>query len=127
MERLPYIDQHSRVITADREHTWTALLRSSCSDPADLSTVPRGFVPDEVDPPHRLALRGNHPFSRYALVFSLSEATPGRTTLTAETRAVFPGVAGRIYKALVIGSGGHRLVVRRLLRRIAASAEREGA
>ncbi|WP_280369040.1 hypothetical protein [Nocardia wallacei] len=124
MERLPYIDQHSRIITADAEHTWAALLRSFCSDPADLSTVSRGFELDEADPPRRLALRGDHPFSRYALVFSLSETTPGRATLTAETRAVFPGVAGRVYKALVIGSGGHRLVVRRMLRRIAASAER---
>ncbi|MBF6173441.1 hypothetical protein [Nocardia blacklockiae] len=127
MERLPYIDQHSRTITADPEHTWAALLRSQCSDPTDPSTVPRGFVLDAADPPRRLALRGEHPFSRYSLVFSLSEAPSGGTTLTAETRAVFPGRAGRVYQALVIGSGGHRLIVRHLLRRIAASAERARA
>ena len=33
-----------------------------------------------------------------------------------------PGVAGKVYRALVIGSGGHRIVVRRMLKRIAAEA-----
>ena len=33
-----------------------------------------------------------------------------------------PGLRGKVYRALVIGSGGHRIVVRRMLRRIAARA-----
>ncbi|RDI48502.1 hypothetical protein [Nocardia mexicana] len=127
MERLPYIDQYSRIVTADRERTWAALLRSMCRDPDDLRTAPAGFAVGEINPPRRLTFEGHHRFSRYALVFSLSEAESGRTALTAESRAEFPGVAGRVYRALVIGSGGHRVMVRRLLRRIATAAERSPA
>jgi len=36
--------------------------------------------------------------------------------LRARTEAAFPGLLGRLYRAAVIGSGGHRLVARRLLR-----------
>jgi hypothetical protein len=39
--------------------------------------------------------------------------------VSAQTRAAFRGVLGRIYRAAVIGSGGHRLVTRRLLRQVA--------
>ncbi|MEV6771046.1 hypothetical protein AB0N05_20730 [Nocardia sp. NPDC051030] len=124
MERLPYIDQHSRIIKTDRARAWAALLRTTCENPEDLSTLPSGFVLDEADPPKRLATKGQHPFSRYSLVFTLEEAYPGHTRLTAESRGVFPGIHGRIYRALVIGSGGHRLVVREMLRRIAVTAER---
>ncbi|MFF2553375.1 hypothetical protein ACFVUS_20420 [Nocardia sp. NPDC058058] len=122
MERLPYIDEHSTIVPADRAETWSALLRTTCENPNDLSTLPRGFTLDAADPPNRLAAVGHHPFSRYALTFTLTEETPTRTRLTAETRAVFPGPHGRIYKALVIGTGGHRLVVRNMLKRIAAAA-----
>jgi hypothetical protein len=47
---------------------------------------------------------------------------PRRTRLRATTWAAFPGVAGTVYRALVIGTGGHRIVVRRILKRIAAEA-----
>jgi hypothetical protein len=42
--------------------------------------------------------------------------------VTAQTWAAFPGLKGSIYRALVIGSGGHRIVVRRMLKRIAAQS-----
>ncbi|WP_067696317.1 hypothetical protein [Nocardia jejuensis] len=122
MERLPYIDEYSRSIAADRTRTWTALLRTTCKNPDDLTSLPRGFVLDEADPPQRLAAKGRHWFSRYALTFTLEEESPGRTRVTAETRAAFPGIHGRVYRALVIGSGAHTLVVRDLLRRIARAA-----
>ena len=109
-------------IPADRDHTWEALLRVVCRNPADPTTVPTGFALDSADPPVRLALRGRHWFSRYALVFDLDEAQPGHTRLRAHTWAEFPGVHGRIYRALVIGTQGHRVVVRRILRRVAAAA-----
>ena len=64
--------------------------------------------------PRRLELRGRHRFSSYALVFLIE---PGR--VRAQTYAEFPGVKGRVYRALVIGSGAHGVVTRRLLRRIA--------
>ncbi|GAB2699559.1 hypothetical protein [Nocardia thraciensis] len=124
MERLPYIDQYSRIVTADRERTWAALLRSLCRDPDSLRPASAGFSVGEVHPPRRLAFEGRHRFSRYALVFSLSEAGSGHTALTAESRGEFPGPAGRVFRALVVGTGGHRMVVRRMLRRIATAAER---
>lgn len=47
--------------------------------------------------------------------------------MRAVTLAAFPGIHGRVYRALVIGSGGHRIVVRRMLQRIAAAAGQVGA
>lgn len=124
MERLPYIDEHFRVINADRAVTWTALLRTTCENPDDLNTLPRGFVLDEADPPHRLAAKGRHWFSRYRLTFVLDEVDPTHTRLTAISHAAFPGIHGRIYRALVIDSRMHRLVVRDMLRRISVAAGR---
>jgi hypothetical protein len=147
MERLPYIDEHVSTVDAGRERTWAALVavgrahlggggagpavhllrvdppRASgdWSAPQAGATLP-GFAVEEALPPSRLALAGRHRFSRYALVFDLEEAAPGRTRIRARTWAAFPGVLGRAYRALVIGTGGHRLVVRRLLRRVAARA-----
>ena len=73
---------------------------------------------EEARPPSRLALAGRHRFSRYALVFELEATGPGRTCIRARTWAAFPGILGRVYRALVIGTGGHRIVVGRLLRRV---------
>jgi hypothetical protein len=42
----------------------------------------------------------------------------GGTRVSAETRATFPGLLGRGYKAAVIGTRMHRLLVRRMLRRV---------
>jgi hypothetical protein len=120
MERLPYIDEHAITVPADRDATWRALLEVMCRDPELPTTVPLGFVLDEAVPPSRLSLKGRHPFSIYNLVFELKATTQG-TEVRAVTLADFPGLHGRIYRALVIGSGGHRIVVRRMLRRIAAA------
>jgi hypothetical protein len=73
-----------------------------------------GFRVVEAEPCRRLALRGRHRFSNYALTFVLDG-----DRLRAQTHAAFPGVLGRLYRAAVIGSGGHRLVTRRLLRQVA--------
>lgn len=77
---------------------------------------------DSVEEPSRLALKGRHWFSRYALVFELDEQGPSRTRVRAQSWGEFPGLHGKIYRALVIGSGGHKIVVRDILRRIAAAA-----
>ena len=130
MERLPYIDEHAITVDADAATTWSALLRVLCRDPADPSTVPFGFVLDpdlyNATPPHRFALKGRHWFSVYKLVFVLSDATTGegrqRTRVVAETWADFPGVKGSIYRGLVIGTGAHRIIVRAILKRVAAEA-----
>jgi hypothetical protein len=72
-----------------------------------------------------LALRGRHPFAIYRWVFELDplddrEPAP-RTRVRSATWARFPGVHGKIYRALVIGTGGHRVAVRWTLKRVAAA------
>jgi hypothetical protein len=127
MERLPYIDEHAITLDADRAETWSALLRVMCRDPLDPSTGPTGFVLDESKPYDRLALKGRHPFAVYRLVFELADRGPRRTLVRALTWADFPGVPGTAYRALVIGTGAHRVVVRLMLARIAAAARPHGA
>ena len=147
-DRLPYVDENSIAIDAGPEATWEALLRVversfaagsasrvarilGCSDagaggPRPLaagSTIP-GFHVDLADPGDELALAGSHRFSDYALIFRLDRLGGERTTLRAETRAVFPGLRGRAYRALVIGTRGHVLVTRRLLGAVRRRAER---
>ena len=142
MERLPYIDEHATCVGATPERTWAALLEiggamrgpigplgwlmglqpalASGDWPVEVeagATLP-GFVVEEARPPSRLALRGRHRFSRYALVFELEDRGPDGTRVRARSWGAFPGVHGRAYRALVVGSGAHRMVVRRLLRGI---------
>jgi hypothetical protein len=128
MERLPYIDEHAISVRADRARTWDALLRVVCRNPGDPSTVPIGFVLDTATPQERLALKGRHPFAVYRLVFELDEKeAPQRTLVRALTWSEFPGVAGKVYRALVISSGAHRFLVRQMLRRIASAAHSQHA
>jgi hypothetical protein len=146
LEGLPPIDEHSVVVDAPPSATWDALVgvvggafggRVSASLARALGcaeteatgdlrhpggTIP-GFVVARVIPPVLLGLLGAHRFSRYALVFRIDELKEDRSRLRAETRAEFPGVQGRAYRALVIGSRGHVLVVRRLLRAVRKRAE----
>jgi hypothetical protein len=86
------------------------------------STLP-GFTVVRAEPGKELALAGHHRFSSYALIFRLV-AGEHHTTLSAETRAAFPGVSGRVYRGLVIDTRGHVLVVRALLRATCRRAER---
>jgi len=122
MERLPYIDEHAITVTATRDDTWSALLRVMCRDPLDPSTVPLGFVLDEARPSARFALKGRHPFAVYRLAFELESEPADHTRLRAVSWAAFPGVHGKAYRALVIGTGAHRVVVRSMLKHIAAQA-----
>jgi hypothetical protein len=119
MERLPYIDEHATSVHASRDDTWSALRR--------VMAAPPGFVLDEAAPPARLAFKGRHPFAVYRLVFELDELGPQRTRLRALTWAVFPGRRGKVYRALVIGTGGHRVAVNLMLGRIAAAAYAQSA
>lgn len=148
-ERLPHVDEHSVEIAAAPDVAWEALLRVvegsfgsaatargarllGCADvdpggPRPLaagSTIP-GFHVEEAEQPVVLSLAGNHRFSHYALIFRSNELDGGGTRLRAETRAVFPGLTGRIYRTMVIGTRGHVLVTRRLLGAIKQRAERE--
>jgi hypothetical protein len=143
---LPHIDEHSTPIEAGANATWEALLRVvdgsfaansrgarllGCADidtsgPRPLapgSTMP-GFHVQVAERPRELALAGRHRFSSYALIFRLEQQGEGSATLRAETRAAFPGLKGRAYRALVIGTRIHVLVTRRLLGAVKQRAER---
>jgi hypothetical protein len=124
MKRLPYIDEHVTTVRAHRAATWSALLGMWCSDPDDPSTVRSPFFwLGEAEEERRLALNGGHLFANYRLVFELADDGPRHTRLAATTWAEFHGIHGTVYRALVIGTGGHRVAVRRMLKHIAAQAE----
>jgi|SRR6478672_2916208 len=147
-ERLPYVDEHSLAVEADRERTWRALLHVveatmsaaaapryarivGCADteasgprPLAAGSAFPGFHVAAAAAPAELALAGSHRFSVYALVFRLEESGDGRTRIRAETRAEFPGFKGGIYRALVIGTRMHVLATRRILGAVRRRAER---
>jgi hypothetical protein len=147
IEQLPYVDEHAIGVGASESETWEALVtvlpkvfetgpagrlgklvgvehpRSGGHFGEIGSTVP-GFIVARAVEPSVLALLGAHRFSRYALVFRIERAGDG-TRLRAETRAEFPGVQGRVYRALVIGTRGHVLVVRRILAAVKRRAEHD--
>jgi len=122
MERLPYIDEHATSVAASRPDTWAAVLRVLCRDPNNPATVPLGFALDEATPPERFVLKGRHPFAIYRWVFELDDNGRQSTLVRSQTWAAFPGLHGKGYRALVIGTGLHRVAVRRMLKRIAVAA-----
>jgi hypothetical protein len=82
-----------------------------------------GFSATEVQANRLLTLRGRHRFSVYELRFELSNAKATMTRLVAKSSACFPGLKGSLYRALVIGTGSHRIAVGRILACVARSAE----
>jgi hypothetical protein len=146
-DALPFVDEHGVEVSAPPEVVWDSLCRvaegsfsssaasrfarllgcesTTVSGPRPLaegSTFP-GFVVTRAESGSQLALVGRHRYSEYALVFHLSAGGDG-TRLRAETRARFPGSAGRLYRAAVIGTRGHVLVTMRLLTAAKRRAER---
>jgi hypothetical protein len=119
---LPFVDEHVIRVPRPRDRVWAVLdryavrsLRLSPPLAAVLGTVPpQGFARATVRPPERLDLVGRHRFASYLLRFDL-EDDDGGTVVRARTYAAFPGLRGRCYRALVIGSGGHARSVRRML------------
>ena len=145
LDGLPFVDEHLALIDAPAEAVWQTLghalrvrlplvasaaaavlgaqSRASVGEPLRAGSTLPGFTVTTAEPGRRLVLTGRHRFSRYALIFSLTDRN-GQTQLAARTHASFPGVHGRLYRAVVIGSGGHRLVVNHMLRGIRRAAER---
>jgi hypothetical protein len=138
---LPLLDEHREHIDVPADVAWTALvgvLRRRMGGARSLARVlgcdPRegtpgfsgrvgetlpGFRVVDSEPGRRLALRGRHRFARYALTFLIDG-----DQLCARSEAAFPGIHGRMYRTLLMGTGGHRLVTRGLLRHVARAAGR---
>jgi hypothetical protein len=131
MSALPFIDEHRVHVRAPVERTWDAiakLTRRLAERPAPRAFVslwrlepPSGFAITSSSP-EGVTLVGHHRFARYELAFRLFPTDDG-VEVCGRTSAEFPGAAGRLYRALVIGSGGHGVAVGAMLRRIRQAAE----
>jgi hypothetical protein len=124
---LPLLDEHSATIQASRSAVWPAVRRYAHglarSDHAVLDRVlgtePRsGFELAEEVEGQRVVLTGRHRFARYRLVFQLNAESSSATKVSVLSFAAFPGIRGRIYRGLLMGTRGHVLAVRRMLRTI---------
>lgn len=143
-EVLPRIDEHSVEIEAPPDRVWTALLdsqsrsrrgagalatllgcreRGRSGDLGEVGSTIVGFRVASARAPRELTLEGKHRFSSYVLAFSIADRGPGRSELRARTDAAFPGLRGRAYRALVIGSGAHVRAVRQILAGVKRRAE----
>jgi hypothetical protein len=91
-------------------------------DPGVAGSTIVGFRVVRAEKPRKLSLEGEHRFSRYALDFEIGPRGSG-SVLSATTNAEFPGLHGRVYRTLVIGSRAHVLVTRRLLGQAKRRAE----
>ncbi|GII52724.1 hypothetical protein Pth03_11130 [Planotetraspora thailandica] len=145
--QLPHLDEHTTAIAAGVDDVWPVLIETldrtfsrphvtgyaravRCADHtasgprplAEGSTIP-GFRVAAAAPGSELVLEGRHHFSTYFLIFRLEQVDAGRSLLRAESRAAFPGVAGGLYRLLVVGTGGHVVGIRRLLSAIASRSE----
>jgi hypothetical protein len=123
--QLPYLDEHETVVLAPPDAVWAALrtyadksLGFGAGNPLALilGTQPRmGFEATHEVPMRELRMAGRHRFSRYALVFELAQDVGGQTTLKARSYAEFPGLHGRMYRALVVGTRAHVVATRHIL------------
>jgi hypothetical protein len=144
VDTVPFVDEHEVRVAAPALAVWHTLTerlfgahndrnvavghllgaqprRPSGTFPDEGATVP-GFEVTGSVPGKLLELTGRHRFSRYRLVMTLAERA-GETVLSARTYARFPGPHGAVYRMLVIGSGGHRVIVQALLRDVRRRAE----
>lgn len=132
-----YIDEHTITITASRHAVWTSLrtfvggmvrdARTPLGSRVErlLGTEPRsGFAVAQESPERRIVLVGQHRFARYRLEFELTDGAAG-ITVTARSFGDFFGHRGRCYRLLVVGTRGHVLVVRRMLRTIRSRSMRD--
>jgi hypothetical protein len=116
VDALPRIDVHEVDLSTNPAAAWE-VLRTAVGSTFLLG--PQGFPDREETPPRLLRLRGSHAFSIYELRFEVEALEGGeRTRVRAVTSAAFPGRLGSMYRALVIGSGAHAVVVRRFLDRL---------
>lgn len=142
---LPHVGEQTTVVAAEPDAVWRGLSRVMGHSSAQATLYARlvraadresagprplaegsaiaGFHVTSAVPGRELVMEGSHRFSSYALVFHVERTGPGRSLLRAETRAAFPGLAGGLYRRLVISSGGHVIAVRRLLSAVRRRSE----
>jgi hypothetical protein len=132
MSVLPFVDEYGLTVQTGEEQAWpavvgyaTALSRSRHRVLSRLlGTVPEsGFEIVATRPHEELTLAGRHRFATYRLVFRVAPVG-GRVRVTADTFARFPGVRGRVYRALLMHTRAHRVATTRMLREIGRRAER---
>ncbi len=125
------MDEHSVTVDAPREAVWKAVgqyaRELTRSDHGLIGTVlgtePRsGFDVSQQTEGKCLELSGRHRFARYRLVLALTEQPDRALKLSAISYADFPGARGRLYRAVLLGSGAHILAVRHMLRTISRHA-----
>jgi hypothetical protein len=143
---LPAVNEIAVEIEADAVRTWEALIATmprlfdtrrarrvapllGCAqtgakgDPSAIGSTLPGFIVARSVRPALLALLGQHRFSRYALLFAVDDLGHGRSRLTAETRAEYPGRAGTLFHSLLVRSRGQLTAVDRILSSVKKRAE----
>jgi hypothetical protein len=146
IDRLPSVNEISVEISADAIRTWEALIATiprmfdtrrarrvapllGCAhteakgDPSVIGSTLPGFIVSRSVRPAMLAMLGQHRYSRYALVFTIDDLGGGRSRITAETRAEYPGRAGSLFGVLLVRSRGQLTAVNRILGAVRKRAE----
>lgn len=95
---LPFIDEHLAVVKAPAQVVWGALTERIIRTQLGVS-------------------------EKFGRLVGVQPGGQTGTLLSARSHAVFPGPAGWAYRQMVIGSGGHRILVARLLRSVGRAAE----
>ena len=147
---LPYIDEHQVSVDASAPLAWAAVVDvfgrlstkpgwrvfaqairckpvRAAGTSGTVGTSLPGFLVARCEPPTEWALEGAHLFSRYALTFRIDSLDNAHCRVTARSSAEFPGLHGKMYRAVVIGTGGHKVGVRNILRSIKTEAEHSRA
>jgi hypothetical protein len=128
--RPQFLDEHAIEVAAPRDRVRTGLERyvdrtlttgNGLAHRLLGTDPPPGFAVAAAVPGERLELAGRHRFANYVLAFELRDSGPGTTRLAARSYADFPGIHGRAYRALFIGTRLHVIATRRLLHEIRRS------
>ena len=143
---LPRIDEHEISVDAPADKAWPVVIAvferltsrpawrtlakalrckpdRAIGSPDTVGASVPGFRVTRCVAPIEWAIEGAHLFSRYSLTFRITPLDGDRCRVSAESSAAFPGHHGTAYRALVIGTGGHVIGVRGILRRIKIEAE----